>query len=209
MFTKLPIPQAKIFKLLLNQCVTISFNSLLIIIMMHQQTHFTRIRFIGKQDAKENTNLKTDCIFSRHRRHKNRGIRVEKSRGRSSLDQCPWKFVAADIVEKFRFSRFSARRGVGVYRVAAGGFSVCGSRRATHPWPARTPTSPYGSDAQHVTRGTPGRAVDIGGGGAREAVRSGTWHTYCLPLEYLEPKRLLSSLLPREGGYDRKTNLPD
>lgn len=125
------------------------------------------MRFIGKRDIQKETRISKRNAFSRGIKSR----RISRDRVWIGARENPSR---SRIVEKFRVPRFSARRGVGVYRVAAGGFSVCGSRRATHPWPARTPTSPYGSDAQHVTRGTPGRAVDIGGGGAREAARSGT-----------------------------------
>lgn len=118
---------------------------------------------------------------------------IEESRGRTSLEIHARENPPSPVVLRFSlFGVVSGRGGVGVYQVAtAVGFSICDARRATHPWPTRAPTLPYNPDAQHVTRRGPGRAV-VGDGerrrGVREAARRGTWHTYCLPFENLEPK---------------------
>lgn len=146
---------------------------------------------------------KTGRVFSVDRDIKSRGIPRKIKFGSVPMKNPP-RSSSPGNSGILRFSPLGAASGCrGVYRVAATGFSVCGSRRTTHPWPSRAPTSPRGPDAQHVTRGAPGRSVDrvANGGGQSEARgrRCTERHvTHILPtFRESRAKRLLSVLLPR------------
>lgn len=111
------------------------------------------------------------------------------------------------VVKKFpsspRFSLHSVSRCRCLSGLAAGGFSVCGSRKTTHLWVGessypRIALRPWRAarDLWISRKGRRRREWQRAADGERDAARSGTWHTYCLPFQNLEPKGSLLLLAP-------------